>query len=607
MIDYISRVLYILAGKRKQLIFISFLFIFASLLEAFGIGLVGPFITIATNQKIIYQNPQLNLVYSHFNFLSEIQFISLIGLVIIGILYLKSFVSFSIQRYIFEFGFSQQADLRARLMHAYLIVPYIFHLTRNTAVSIQTVVNETQTFANGILMPTLFVISNLTVIFALTILLFKTNYIATFVILIVLLLVASFLYQFKDKLARWGKEAHEANIEIIRIINHGLGGFKETKIIGCESYFENQIIEQSEKFKTTVIAYNAFSLLARYLLEPLLITFLVGFTIAYLVTNQTPESLTATLGIFGMTSVRLLPAVSSLMQSFSGIKNNSYVVDRLYLDFKELENTEICKTNKELKLSNLTDIADVSSYASNRKQTMSFRHEVVLDKVAYRYPAASEDALTDISLVINKGESIGLIGKSGAGKTTLVDVILGLLVPESGEIRVDGIPVGSNARPWQNLLGYIPQAIFLTDDTIERNIAFGVPDGQIDLQRLEKAIKSAQLTELINELPEGLKTVVGERGVRLSGGQRQRVGIARALYHECEILVLDEATAALDNETESLVTEAINSLSGTKTMIIIAHRLSTIEHCDRIYLLEKGKVVKSGTYKEVVVEKQASN
>lgn len=586
-----------MAGKKRGLLFLAILFLFVSLLEAVGIGLIGPFIALATNRNIIYQNPLLTWAYKQLGFNSEVQFVSFFGFAIVGLLYFKAFLGFSLQKYIFNFGFSQEADLRTKLMKAYLRAPYIFHLNRNTAISIQTIVTETHKFANGVLMPFLFSASNLTILVVLTLLLLKTDFIATSIILIVLLLVSAFLYRFKDKIARWGKEGHEADIEMIRIINHGLGGFKDTRIIGCESYFEKQIAEQARKFKGAVVSYNAFSLLPRYMLEPLLITFLVSLTSVALVTNQKPETLTATLGVFAMASVRLLPAASNLMQSFGGIKNNSYVVDRLYLDLKELEKA---KSQESIKFYQEPVLNDSSDSEYKQKQVIPFKERVVLEQVTYRYPDSSEPVLKNVSLVINKGESIGLIGKSGAGKTTLVDVILGLLIPESGDIKVDGISVGNNWRLWQNLIGYIPQSIFLMDDTIERNIAFGVPDDQIDQERLENAIEAAQLTELMGQLPDGIKTVVGERGVRLSGGQRQRVGIARALYHECEILVLDEATAALDNETESLVNEAIKFLSGKKTMIIIAHRLSTIEHCDRIYLIDKGRVAKSGSYQEVV-------
>jgi ATP-binding cassette, subfamily B, bacterial PglK len=232
---------------------------------------------------------------------------------------------------------------------------------------------------------------------------------------------------------------------------------------------------------------------------------------------------------------------------------------------------------------------------------MSFDKQIVLDRLTFAYPTTARKALDDISLTIHKGQSIGIIGKSGSGKTTLVDVILGLFEPQSGDIQVDGVSVYRDLRAWQNILGYVPQSIFLTDDTLERNIAFGVPDHLIDRDRLDKAIEMSQLQDVVAQLPDGLQTLVGERGVLLSGGQRQRVGIARVLYHQREILVFDEATAALDSETEHLVTEATKALSGSNTIIIIAHRLSTIEHCDCIYQIEQGKVVKSGSYQEVVL------
>ncbi|MDV2993433.1 MAG: Protein glycosylation K [Chroococcidiopsis sp. SAG 2025] len=298
-----------------------------------------------------------------------------------------------------------------------------------------------------------------------------------------------------------------------------------------------------------------------------------------------------------MASIRLLPSVSNTIYAFGIMRNSTYSVDKVYYDLKEIENLEVERGQKILDERSLRKLFDSKSYS---KCCLPFEQEIILDKITYRYPSATETNLKEISLHIKKGQSIGIIGKSGAGKTTLIDVILGLLAPETGNIRVDGKTIYNDLRSWQNLIGYIPQSIFLIDDTIEKNITFGVPDDLIDKPRLEKAIQSAQLEELIEQLPDGINTVVGERGVRLSGGQRQRIGIARVLYHEREILVLDEATAALDNETESLVSEAIRSLSGTKTMIIIAHRLSTLEHCDRVYSIEKGQVVKSGSYQEVV-------
>jgi ABC-type multidrug transport system fused ATPase/permease subunit len=317
--------------------------------------------------------------------------------------------------------------------------------------------------------------------------------------------------------------------------------------------------------------------------------------------NQNPQNIIPVISIFAVASIRLMPSASQLISTFGMLRNSEYTLNKLYYDLKELE-LEPQEKKKGLEISHGLSLSRLLNFQPHKSQAMAFIDKITIDRVSYRYSNNSNVVLKDICLTLRKGQSIAFIGKSGAGKTTLVDILLGLLTPERGDIRVDGISIYNDLRLWQNLIGYIPQSIFLIDDTIERNIAFGVPDHLIDAQKLEKAIQAAQLVELVEQLSDGVKTSVGERGVRLSGGQRQRIGIARALYHEREILVLDEATSALDTETENLVSEALKSLSSTKTMIIIAHRLTTVEHCDCIYLLDKGEIVKSGSYQEVVLE-----
>ncbi|MBE9069077.1 ATP-binding cassette domain-containing protein, partial [Leptolyngbya cf. ectocarpi LEGE 11479] len=339
-------------------------------------------------------------------------------------------------------------------------------------------------------------------------------------------------------------------------------------------------------------------MLPRVAIEAILVIFLVLFVSISLVYSEGGiQELTAVLGVFAVAGMRIIPSSSMFLQSLASLRNGTHTLDVLYHDLREIE-TYIAQNDQKMSLIQKSSEVKANDKAENH--SLSFNSSIQLNQVTYNYPEVETPALNNLSLNLKKGQSIAFIGKSGAGKTTLVDLILGLLVPNGGDVRVDDVSIYKDIRAWQNLVGYIPQTIFLMDDTIERNIAFGVPDDLIDHTKLQKAIEAAQLGEFINSLPENINTVVGERGVRLSGGQRQRIGIARALYHEREILVLDEATSALDNETEQLVSESISALAGTKTLIIIAHRLSTIEKCDYVYMLQSGEIIKSGSYQEVV-------
>jgi ATP-binding cassette, subfamily B, bacterial PglK len=588
----LAKSFYILDGRQKSLILMVMLFLFVSTIEVVSTGLVGQFISLATDPSSIAKSSFFSSVYKWLDLSSQSQLLVVFGSLVIAIFYFKSFLSFFSQKIIFEFGFKLQGELAAKLMNLYLDAPYTFHLNRNSASLIQNIISETSRFSQGVISPGLTCVSNAVITVALVGLLIKVNIMAMVVISGILLLSYLLMLSLKGRISLWGKQGSEANTEMIRVINHSLGGLKETKVIGCESYFEDQMETQIKKHSTSASLALSFGNLPRYIIEAFLISFLIGFTFLFLATNQgNSQGLSATLGVFALVSIRLLPAVGNLLTSINGIRYSAYSIDKIHLDLKELENTNVYKKQK-LTPSTLTT-----------RPILPFKSGITLENVTYTYPNSQRKSLEGISLHIKKGESIGLIGKSGAGKTTLVDVILGLLETQAGDIKVDGTSIYTDLRAWQNMIGYVPQSIFLVDDTLEKNIAFGVPEHLINSQRLKKAILAAQLEELIEHLPNGLNTMVGERGVLLSGGQRQRIGIARALYHEREILVFDEATAALDNETEGLVTEAIKLLSGIKTMIIIAHRLSTIEHCDHIYQLDKGQVLNSGSYNEVLGKK----
>jgi ABC-type multidrug transport system fused ATPase/permease subunit len=595
MTQFLRKILYLTKGHHKSLISMALLFLFISVLEVFGTGMIGPFIAVATNPGLIKTNYWLSLIYQQLNVRSEQQFLMALGVLVLVAFYIKAFLSFKSQETVFKFGYTLKGELSYTLLKAYLEAPYSFHLRVNSATLIQNIIGTTDNVCIGVVMPFLTSISNFVIVLALIVLLIKASSIAFLLVAILLPVVFVLIKSLKSRLAFWSQEGWAASAEMIRILNHGLGGLKETRVIGCEPYFEKQMEIQTKRFSKNLTLAQGYGNLPRFVIEAFMITFLVSFTLLFLQLNQEGgKNLTAILGIFALASIRLLPAVSNLVSNVNTFRANTFAIDKLFFDLKEIE------LGKALP-NFISDAPSQSLLSVSHEPILAFKEDITFNKVTFRYPNASKRSLDQISLKIKKGQSIGLIGKSGAGKTTLVDVFLGLFSPQSGDIQVDGVSIYKDLRSWQNLLGYVPQSIFLMDDTLERNIAFGVPEHLINREKLMKAIEMAQLSEVVDQLPDGVKTVVGERGVLLSGGQRQRVGIARVLYHEREILVFDEATAALDTETEQLITDATKALSGTKTIIIIAHRLSTIKHCHRIYQLEQGKIIKSGSYQEVIL------
>ncbi len=592
MNKFTAKFLYVTEGKHQSLLIMSCLFIISSFLEMVGVGLVGPFAAMVTQPDFIKNSDWLQSLYDKFSFNSSQQFIFYFGILTVIAFYIKAALSFITQKSVAEFAHSLKGDLAYKLMKSYIAAPYTLHLTKNSANLIQNVITSTDRFCIGLVLSLLTAISNAVVIVALVILLVWTNAAASIGIAIVLLVAVAVLNPLKTKLTNWGKNGYDASTEMIRILNHSLGGLKETRIIGCEPYFERQMSDAAWKYAKNMGLASGYANLPRYIVEAVIISFLIIFAFLFVTFNQeNSQNISSIFGIFAIASIRLLPATGNTISCINVIRYNSHSLDLLFAELKEVEKLKEQKDDAELQ----------NHQDQHQSKKITFQDKIAVKNLIYKYPSTDTNALDDISLTIDKGQSIGLIGKSGSGKTTLVDVLMGLLLPQGGDITVDGISIYSNIRAWQNLIGYVPQSIFLIDDTLERNIAFGVPDNQIDHQRLQEAVEAAQLSEVVARLPMGLNTVVGERGVLLSGGQRQRVGIARALYHEKEILVFDEATAALDNETENLITDATKALSGSKTIIIIAHRLSTIEHCDRIYRLEQGNILQFGSYQDVVI------
>lgn len=601
MLKQMQKFLYIVSESRKKLVVLFLMSIATSVLEAFGVGLIGPFIGIASNPSSIESIPLFKQIYTYLDFSSYKQFVIFIGLFTTVAFCIKSVALIITNSYTFKITYNQKKTLVSRMMDAYLKAPYTFFLDKNTSDIIQKISIETTNFAQEYMMSLLTgVVNFLTIVFLLG-LLAKTNLILLAAISAVILLVLAAFSRLSARFKLWGRARTQADGDMIRAVNHSLGGLKETRIIGCEPYFQEKISVYGQNWVSAVTLFRTSRMVFPIIIQTSLIVVIILFICGSLFfVEQNLEDITSIMAIFAAASLRLIPAINNFINSISSINNNGHIVDVIYYDLKEIETlneagNDRTESSRSVELSRTSESDSLS-----RRKSMIFSRSIKIMQVTYRYPESAKDVVRDISINLAKGESIALIGKSGAGKTTLVDIILGLLTPQSGDISVDGVSIYTNLRAWQDLVGYIPQSIFLMDDTIERNIAFGVPDELISHERLYEAIKAAQLSEFIDGLPNGINTPMGERGVRLSGGQRQRIGIARALYHQREILVLDEATAALDNDTEQMVTEAINALAGKKTLIIIAHRLSTIRQCDRIYELNNGQLSRSGSYREVV-------
>lgn len=593
MLDYLQKMFFVLSCRKRALVPLLLLFIFTSFLEVVGIGLIGPFVKLASSPDSLDDTSIFQSIYPWFGIQNTSDLIFILGIIIISIFCFKSVLYFWSRFYIFKFAFTQGERLASNLLKSYMYVPYTFHLQHNTAQLINNIINETNRVIQGSFLQLLNAISNIVIATSLLLLLAKSNIYLLISILGVLLPLFFILNLLRGRIAKWGKKRTVSQRGMIRTTNHALGSIKETRLAGCEDYFENEIKKYGHDFSRSMTLFSSSQLLPRISIETTLIIFLIGFICIYQkYFSGNVTDLSATLSVFALAAMRLIPSSSQFMQSIGQLQSSNFSLNALFNDLKKLESIGINhKYDKGI---------ETSSKKYNNVH-FEFTKTLKIDNISYRYPDSSRDAVRNITLDIKKGASVAFIGKSGAGKTTLADIILGLLIPTNGDIELDGKSIYQDLKAWQHLVGYIPQSIFLIDDTIERNIAFGIPDDLIDNMKLQEAIKFSQLDDFIRDLPYGINTQVGERGVRLSGGQRQRIGIARAIYYGREIIVLDEATSALDNETEKLISDAIHNLSGIKTLILIAHRLSTIEYCDYVYVLEQGTLVDSGTYKNVVL------
>ena len=568
----------------KKMYLLVFLMVVMALLDIIGVASILPFMAVLTNPTLIETNSYLNKMFEislAFGVESNQEFLFALGVFVLLMLTI-SLAFRAITTYVqVRFVQMRQFSIGKRLVEGYLHQPYHWFLGRNSANLGKNILSEVQQVIGGGLNPFINLISTSIVAFALISLLFITNPTIAIVVGFTISLAYGLIFYFTRRyLNRNGKERLKNNELRFIAINEAFGAAKEVKLGGLEHIYTKRFSDPSKTVARNLASAASIAQLPRFFLEAISFGGILLLILYMMRQSGSFNNALPIISLYVFAGYRLMPALQQIYSSFSQLIVVQPAVDELYNDLKNLKSPKLVQN-----------------------QNIFFTEKSIsLKNVYYNYPNSSRAAIKDLSININAKTKVGLVGATGSGKTTTVDIILGLLNPQKGTLEVDGqIITDKNKRSWQSYIGYVPQNIYLSDDTIMANIAFGVEPNDVDLKNIEKSSKIANLHNfVIDELSEKYQTKIGERGVRLSGGQRQRIGIARALYHNPRVLVLDEATNALDNKTEEAVMDAVNNLNKDITIILIAHRLNTVKNCDIIFKLERGKLVGQGTYEELI-------
>ncbi len=564
--------------QKVQSVFLCLALFIGAALELAGVSLITQLVSLISNPESIQKSRVLSFIYDLTGADSDRQFFLYVVIVLI-LVYLFKNIYLMIVSYIqYTFIYNNQLRLSGRLIDCYLKKPYTYHLDKNSAEMIRSIMLDSERFFQ-LLLTAFSVFAEILVSALMCIYLLVVDWMIT-VSVVVILGVVSVLYLiiFHGRSRKNGEISQYNDGKMHQAINQALGAVKDIKILHREKYFVNAFTRRGEKKYHAVRNNEILGQAPKYLIETVCIGAILLVLCAKLYMGNDLSDMIPQLAAFAMAAFKLLPSVGKIDNYINLIVFLRPSVDLIYRDIMDTEDM------------NGFDLTDSTGATADQR---SKDHVIRIDNVSYRYPNTDRDVLRNVSFSIPTGASVGLVGPSGAGKSTMADVILGILTPTEGAVFYDDMNVHEHPLKWSKMLAYIPQAIFLADETIRSNVAFGIEEEEIEEDKVWKALEEAQLADFVKTLPEGLDTMVGERGVRLSGGQRQRIGIARALYGDPEILVLDEATSALDSETEAAVMEAIDRLKGRKTMIIIAHRLTTIENCRYVYKVDGGKITEA--------------
>lgn len=569
----LKKINYVLNRKQKWNLFILLIVIFVgAFVELLGVSAILPIIDVALDPAAINNKWYLILICDATGIQDTGQMLVFLAAILIIIYILKNIYVLMMYSFQYKFIFNNQQRLSVKMMKSYMQQDYLFHVSKNVAEFQRNITNDVNGFFT-VALNVLQFLAEFSVSVSLVIFLLLQDWVSTIVVAsLMFIFMGFFTVFFKKVLVKKGEENRQINVQVTKWLIQSFSGIKEIKVTNGETFFISNYERNYKKFANVQRQQSILTYLPRPVMETVCIcSLLLAMIVRIVVVKSDISSFVKTLSIFAFAAFRMLPSFNKITGYISAIMFNKPSIDAVYKDLKEIE---------KLQKQRIIDKQDTENIILN--------NIIALNNLSFHYPESDKWVLKNACLEIKKNTSVALIGTSGAGKTTAADLILGILKPQEGTITVDGIDITKGMSSWHENIGYIPQTIYLMDDTIRANVAFGIPESEIDDNAINKAMKEAQLDAFVHSLPDGSSTMIGDRGVKLSGGQRQRIGIARALYRNPNVLILDEATSALDTETEKEVMAAIDGLHGTRTLIVIAHRLSTIKKCDKIYEVRDG-------------------
>lgn len=578
-------------NQRRQFYLLQILVILMSLTQIVGVASVIPFMALVGDLSQLQQDTIIAEVYKLSGLSSESQFIFWLGLGVLIMLFFASIISMYTTWRITLFANKISVEIADRLYTHYLKQNWLFHATNSSSKLTKQIATETQRINHGILMPFMHLNANFVFVISMSISILILDPIVAIVGFAIFAVLYFLIFKLVSlTLLKNGRSISEMYEKRYRLMNEGFGGIKDVLLLGRHSDFIDRFYKTGVVFAYNQGVNNALQHVPRYFMEMVAFGSMIGLVL-YLFTSYDADlsSILSILSVYAIAGIKLLPAFQGIYNSLAAIRSSTGAYEAIQKDLTDASASEIKLLTNKFKTSKKE-----KSYLNPKKQ-------ISLENVSFGYPGKEELVLSQINISIPVNKVIGIVGPSGSGKSTLIDILLGLIEPKSGFLKIDGKIINNqNLRCWQNSIGFVAQAIFLSEGTIAENIAFGLPKSQINFKQVENVLKLANLEKFVKGLKNGVHTKVGERGVQLSGGQRQRIGIARALYHQAEVLVFDEATSSLDGITEKMIMQAVHKFSDKKTIIMIAHRLKTVEKCDQIFFIEGGKVADQGTFQELI-------